>query len=344
MDQLPNHLVLNIFSRLPIETLFQLKSVCKLWSQIIENPHFANLQLEEGIKEPGLLLLANSLHKPNIFCKGDGNFLHISPNLYPFSFKYVFHENSCNGLLCFLGCLDEKKKIVFLCNPFRKEVLALPPSRRSPQGFRKYGLGFDNRTRTYKVVCVFKDEYNNNFGAEVYTLGSNSWREISLVTPFPEICLKAIFVGGFIYWVSFRDNNYLISFDVGKEELSLVSCPEFRLFHLVDLGGVLGIVDCSSNACIEIWMMKDSEKRKNWVKEYRIDISSPSGFDCNIMVEILGLWKNGEVLLRHCQTFLCYNPNTKNLRYIHIPGLDDVIGVFGHTGSLVSLSWFEANL
>lgn len=88
------------------------------------------------------------------------------------------------GLLCFQN-LDHQEK-VYSCNPLRREILELPrPSLCS--GWVRFGVGFDHTINTYRIIRVtarkaFDGDLYDKF--EVYTLGSNSWREVSPPLPF----------------------------------------------------------------------------------------------------------------------------------------------------------------
>ncbi|XP_028944480.1 uncharacterized protein [Malus domestica] len=81
----------------------------------------------------------------------------------------------------------------FLFNPLKGEVLPLPttdiviPER--PQTFfhfkEWFAMGFDDATNTYKIVRVFEHLYSLTFKvrAQVYVLGTSSWREIPSIPP-----------------------------------------------------------------------------------------------------------------------------------------------------------------
>ncbi|PON97642.1 F-box domain containing protein, partial [Trema orientale] len=56
MDQLPDHVVLTIFSKLQAKTLLGLRCICKLWSQIIDGrlngPYEAEMHVHGGAEDP----------------------------------------------------------------------------------------------------------------------------------------------------------------------------------------------------------------------------------------------------------------------------------------------------
>ena len=350
MVQFPSDILFDIFSRLPIKSLFRFKCVSPLWSNIIDDPCLAYMHLTRCVQESKILLLDHH-HTPDVTFTEAGVFLKANMNLVPkfANSKAYFLEGCCNGLLCFTkGCDDS---VLVLFNPLRQEVLALPPSTSSPPlGKRKYGLGFDCLTNKYKIVSVFFREggYENpdyNLGAEVYTLGTSSWRTISKGPPFPLIG-KPIFACGALHWlVNSHDalKDKIVSFDVGKEEFGLISLPKIWVGHLFDLGANLAMVDLSSDTHIEIWVMKEYEK-KEWIKEYKIDINAPMGMPNNSLIEVIGLWELGEILLKYYESLFSYNPRTGELRYIQIPGLSNNTEVLCHIGNLLSISRFQSRV
>jgi len=80
-------------------------------------------------------------------------------------------------------------------------------------------------------------------------------------------------------------------------------------------------------------------KKKEWVKEYKIDIYPPLGISDSSLVEVIGLWEFGEILLRYRESFISYNSKTGVKRYIEILGHD--VEVLYHMGSLLSISKFQ---
>nr|CAN79348.1 hypothetical protein VITISV_019896 [Vitis vinifera] len=143
-------------------------------------------------------------------------------------------------------------------------------------------------------------------------------------------------------------DRYGLGFDSStkrQEEFKSIPHQEFsskvsKWFELVDLRGYLGMVDFSLGTHIEIWKLKDYEK-KEWVREYRIDIKPPHGVPINEYIEVVGLMEDGEILLKHYETLVAYNSKINGLRCIQIlsGGLQmDTTQVYVYTGSLVSPS------
>ncbi|XP_065633170.1 F-box protein At3g07870 [Quercus suber] len=314
---------------------------------MIDDPSLAYMHLTRSVEEPKMLILDHQTKNPDTsrFTEVAGGFLKADMKLVTkfAKSKACFLESCCNGLLCFAKIYGDRVLVLF--NPLRQEVIALPPHRASYTKKSKYGLGFDSSTNTYKVVRVFSRGGSFNMGADVYTLGTSSWRPISK-GPLCLLAGRPIFACGALHWFVHpyvdRDalkGKYIVSFDVGKEEFGWISPPKYySSSHLLDLGGNLAMVDRSFDSHIEIWVMKEY-KKKEWVKEYKIDIYPPLGISDSSLVEVIGLWEFGEILLRNRESFISYNLKTGVKRYIEILGHD--VEVLYHMGSLLSISKFQ---
>nr|XP_023911774.1 F-box protein At3g07870-like [Quercus suber] len=314
---------------------------------MIDDPSLAYMHLTRSVEEPKMLILDHQTKNPDTsrFTEVAGGFLKADMKLVTkfAKSKACFLESCCNGLLCFAKNYDDRVLVLF--NPLRQEVIALPPHRASYTSKSTYGLGFDSSTNTYKVVRVFSRGGSFNMGAEVYTLGTSSWRPISK-GPLCLLAGRPIFACGALHWFVYahvdRDalkGKYIVSFDVGKEEFGSISPPKYySSSHLLDLGGNLAMVDRSFDSHIEIWVMKEY-KKKEWVQEYKIDVNPRLGILDDFWVEVIGLWEFGEILLRYRASFISYNPKTDVKRYIEILGHD--VKVLYHMGSLLSISKFQ---
>ncbi|GMP53762.1 hypothetical protein CsSME_00019136 [Camellia sinensis var. sinensis] len=80
IPELPTHIVFDILSRLPIKTLFNCRSVCKLWLSLISSdPQFAKLHLSRS--HPSLLFKPiNRIREPKKLHLVD---LQIAPYTHP---------------------------------------------------------------------------------------------------------------------------------------------------------------------------------------------------------------------------------------------------------------------
>nr|XP_023885717.1 F-box/kelch-repeat protein At3g23880-like [Quercus suber] len=286
MVHFPSDLHFDIVSRLPVKSLLRFKCVSQLWCNMIDDPSLAYMHLTRSVEEPKMLILDHQTKNPDTsrFTEVAGGFLKADMKLVTkfAKSKACFLESCCNGLLCFAKIYGDRVLVLF--NPLRQEVIALPPHRASYTKKSKYGLGFDSSTNTYKVVRVFSRGGSFNMGADVYTLGTSSWRPISK-GPLCLLAGRPIFACGALHW--------FVHPYVDRDALK----------------GNLAMVDRSFDSHIEIWVMKEY-KKKEWVKEYKIDIYPPLGISDSSLVEVIGLWEFGEILLRNRESFISYNLKT----------------------------------
>lgn len=83
---------------------------------------------------------------------------------------------------------------------FKGEVLMLPTSTNAQLPKCKdllldwLAMGFDSITNTLKIFCVSRNAENGNLVAQVYVLGTSSWREIPSVPPCNLSCKAACFI------------------------------------------------------------------------------------------------------------------------------------------------------
>ncbi|GER44632.1 F-box protein [Striga asiatica] len=108
---------------------------------------------------------------------------------YPIAQGKDHHHPSsiCNGLLLLLVLeKDTKPPGEALWNPTTGELKILPPSNFDPRMYVKmsegyFGFGFDSESEDYKVIRLL--ELNPAAMAELYSLRSNSWKQVSVVHP-----------------------------------------------------------------------------------------------------------------------------------------------------------------
>ncbi|KAB2595955.1 F-box protein [Pyrus ussuriensis x Pyrus communis] len=232
---------------------------------------------------------------------------------------YILSFAFCN-LFLFRGKISSKAYLPFLLDPLKGEVLMLPAANNTGLSCQcdSYGMGFDSLTNNFKVVHISqhtneKPAWNKMVKmvsvAEVLVLGTSSWREIySVLPPCLRFSNEIASAYGDTHWLVLRPNEYstvqaesnlpsILSFDFKKEEfywtphptLEKKSGTSLALFHLLNLRGSLALVDGSSDIHMEIWELKNYDK-KEWVLSYKIDMKHPFR---NLHVSACGEWEHG---------------------------------------------------
>ncbi|KAL5565988.1 hypothetical protein UlMin_029152 [Ulmus minor] len=362
---LPQDLVVEIMSWLPPESLIQFKCVNKSWYSLItdltNDPTFvAKHLLNQNNKLFSSTKIAFScLH---IYEKPVYNFKELFsvltlPNPDCFEEDHIVSTNQdlnlpaipdekdlrcvtvseCNGIVCLADYYDH----IVLSNPAINQIKFLPKSclgdRFVLQGV---GFGYDSRADDYKVVRFGRDMtvYPR---AELYSLNSDSWKEIDMDIDrdyFPSLNLQ-VYNNGVFYWYMSGPRNMICAFDMSDEAFQTIPLPDNLQAQSSSLGvwnDSLALFVCpgekgaSESLCIDIWLMNDC---CSWSK--KLTIGPLVGVDCP-----LGFWKNDELLMRatNVKQLVSYNVGTQKLRNLTIDGLDGIgCRAFSYVKSLVSL-------
>ena len=171
-----------------------------------------------------------------------------------------------------------------LINPLgERGALRLPEnSFARPKRYSWLGMGFDDKTNTYKIVCVSNDRGAylnfNSMRVHVLVLGTNSWRQISSLPPrvfrVPDMELELVCANGAVHWWAKIDRK-IVSFDLRREEFCCIPTPptlqvsnRYSYLSMFTLRGCLAIVETKgSPRSMEIWVLKDFDE-KRWVRYY----------------------------------------------------------------------------
>lgn len=325
---MPEEILIEMFVRLPVESLLRLRCVCKCWYSLISNPGFtaAHLSHQKAARKGGSLLF-KFFHD-----FGDGNFYSLrfdndNDGLgdvkleLPDKPKRCHVYGTCNGVICFATDHSRFDSETYLWNPALRNVKILPESRIRFRHFCSYSMhvafGFLPNVNDYKVVRMvyFSRRVNGNdvifSELEVYKMSTDSWKKKVGVTPI-KLCYlydTVQFVNVTAYWLArrAREEGYvdlIVAFDMLNEEfeeeimLPNCDCKREACVSMAAFGGSLyyshcncGITAHNNNHDCDIWILKFSEDKFTWTKQYTItnlpDIKGPP----------LGFRKNGEVIL-----------------------------------------------
>ncbi|KAF8407818.1 hypothetical protein HHK36_006954 [Tetracentron sinense] len=326
MGLLPDDIMIQILSRLPVKTLVKFRCVCKLWLQLISDPHLFHLHSHRSKLNPLLFFASLRYGDPN---SGSSRTLHLS--CMDIEGKVIHRsEKRVKGdihmlpsrleLVCLHGSYDK----FYVCNPTTLEFITLPlPTPASFFNLNHVGFGYCPSTKEYKVVRIFCLQLPSDQRCQVFTLGSSSWRAVK-DPPFytyNTFCAAA-FVDGALHWMAKRESVYVIlAFDIETEEFSVVPYPENfndKDNNLVELGGFLCLTVAVAKK-IDIWMLKDY-KNNIWVKEYSIDMNTID--PCNMLGPSVFMprdIRDGKILIESFEIGLdFYNPQSKGFKRFEI--------------------------
>lgn len=262
---LPEEMVSDILSRLPIELILICRIVCKRWYAMTREPSFIN-KLSNSRYQPTRLILKSlgNIDTPNHL---------LVLNIEEHKTRHIPIEKmlvdlqimcSCNGLHCLAS--DKNLDPVVIYNPITRERVILPPSNsKSVIYHQQVGLGFDPSTDKYKVVRSYTGFISmHKVGRfEIISLGESSWRELSPPLSIVNRDIWAIVsCNGALYWTMNKGISIIVQFNLRDEKFRVVPFPDsFSASHvsggLFEVWGYLTLVqnDCSM---IKFWRIIDN--------------------------------------------------------------------------------------
>ncbi|TYH51866.1 hypothetical protein ES332_D10G310000v1 [Gossypium tomentosum] len=350
--ELPEALVMEILSKLPVKSLTRFNCVCKYWCSSFQTPHFISNNYHNNLENNNLNLLLS---------RCDGN-----------TFQRYFSQLSNEK---YQNYIDKAA----IWNPSTREFKILPPSsiQRPPYfspfeetyltlddvSFDHASFGFDSKTDDYKVIRFVTLTFVNSeeqyphphfmYQVELYSLRSNSWQEI----PCPDYkptgtTLGNNYVDGICYWktetgayLDFR--GLILSFDMGNEKFSILPIPEFvgsfpeYFVNLLVFNGSLGAIVYPTegiDTSFDLWVTSEGV----WTKQF--NIKSISG-----VVRPLGFGKNGDLFLRDTNDeVLLFDASTQELKELQINTYLDhfrfTISLHAYLESLVRINGLQENI
>ncbi|XP_058215714.1 putative F-box protein At3g16210 [Rhododendron vialii] len=357
---LPEEVVIEILSRLPVKSLIRFRCICKFWCSLTKDLSFIAKHLkhqEADNKKNGRLLVHSYDEASNkyIFSLFHDETLALPCYRYP---DLELNNDAtvlgpCNGIFCLFNGRDA----VSLWNPATRQFRTLPqlplpelPSIAELYSYSIFGFGVDPKTNDYKVIWirVFLDEeewfdmvmHDHHIQVGVFSLSSDSWRELdSNLVPVRDVYYSKFYsyANGFYYWFAAdEDDRFILSFDMVNEVFLAIPEPD----------GIPEMVEDVSwkrlafyeNSIARILYDREEEERfysiwvlkgEWWTKEVTIGpllgVENP-----------LGVWKDGGLLLQSRTTaeLVVSDPITGEIRNV---GIEDPVLVFIYSESLVSV-------
>lgn len=240
--QMPHEVLIRVLSFLPLARLFQLRCVCKRWSNVIYCPDFIRICVE--VKAPAMSpqpavcyvyspggfrwsLFDNTEKRWQLMPCYSGN----SGTNHEISRKREIYV-ATGGLLCLLevGSVDLMKTLT-VWNPLTNQGKELP-SFINLWSYPLVRFMFeDAKNKSYKVVLSGNQNYQTEddrfVATEIYDSGSGCWREGGNLLPslrFP--FSNGAFCKGVLYYLASRPMtmyDILIKYDIEEDEWSEVS-------------------------------------------------------------------------------------------------------------------------
>ncbi|XP_058185573.1 F-box protein At5g49610-like [Rhododendron vialii] len=355
--ELPQDVLMEILSRLPVKTLLRFKSVSKNWYSLIQNPHFISLHRTRAGLYYCVSLVCTAENLPSQWS------MYLLPDETSIQYldlsfarrhlnKGFGHQGYCNGLMCL-----SLNSNILICNPATRECRLLPRPPYHEWHTSYLGFAFDSKTNDYKVVRVTGDPARVGHKIHIYVMSADSWREIVVVAP------KHSFTGchhhpctsldGVFYWLSFYSSGSPLYGRVHDIDVLNTVEGSFKRRSLpADIG-----YGCRTRICVlndslalvvpeydykrgetqfDVWLVDEYEVEECWTKTYSIGPFSGKHTPFEFS-------QKNEVLLTGCENGLIvlYNLSTRDIKeykqLCNFPGLESIVQVFPYSESLVSV-------
>ncbi|KRG93909.1 hypothetical protein GLYMA_19G048600v4 [Glycine max] len=194
MAQLPQDLIEEILSWLPVKSLMRFRCVSRTWNSLIFQAHFVKLNLQRSSRNTHVLLRCqiNTVFEdmrdlPGIAPCSICSLLEnpsstVDNGCHQLDNRYLF-IGSCNGLVCLINMVargEFSEYRVWFCNLATRIMsedsphLCLRTCNYKLWWYQvKCGFGYDDRSDTYKVVLVLSNIKSQNREVRVHRLDLN---------------------------------------------------------------------------------------------------------------------------------------------------------------------------
>lgn len=321
----PDEIMVQILARLPVNSLFRTKCVCKLWYKLTSERYFTRLYNEVSVRNPMVLVEVNeSLSESRSSLILVDNIRGVSEFLLDFIKDRVRVRASCNGLLCCSSIPD--KGVYYVCNPMTRQYKLLPRSRERPIS-RFYpdgeatlvGLACNFLTGKYNVVLAghhrsFGHRPERTFICLIFDSESNKWRKsVSLQDDhFTHMNTnQVVFINGALHWLTASCSCVLV-LNLDSDIWRKISLPDEvnsgsgNRIYLLELDGLLSVIQIS-----EVWMnifMMENYEKEEWHMVDRVSLRCIRG----MVPGIFPISQTGEyVFLATHKQVLVYQRNSR---------------------------------
>ncbi|KAK1354619.1 hypothetical protein POM88_047875 [Heracleum sosnowskyi] len=348
---MPEDIMFNLLSWLPVKSLVRFKSVCKLWLSITSHPkfietHLTNSKKREAEIPSSALVVEKDVIKPSKFylveSSKDRVMLQLPPQL---DHHMILFVNSCNGLVCLA---NSDCNVLCLWNPSTKWYKKIPaPNKRFSCYPSSMGFGFDSTSNDYKIlrILIYPNAVDNDscmctLEADMYSSNADSWKEIQPPKKLQNFsCCKfsRVHTINEVLYLHYIDG--LLSFDLHNEVFELYPFPYSlpytrRKSCLLDFEGSAAMVFSES--------VRDESVLSLWTLDYVCGevLSRTKKFnlelDCKMHYRVISYLGVGQFVVKDDSGVYSVYDNKKKERRNLAWVMEDA-SFFKYTGSLVSL-------
>ncbi|KAK4271140.1 hypothetical protein QN277_019877 [Acacia crassicarpa] len=354
---LPQEIIRDILTRLPVKSLIRFQCVCRYWRDLYRDPSFITDHLHHSNRQNPCILFQRYRSYDNEYDNHSdlyslGSDMQVQRFQNPPLIEHLNHGEivgSSDGLLCVqTNRLHYRHHSLLLWNPAIKEVKLVPETDFcrgfypyvNPYGYNSIGFGFCPSLNDYKIVIPYvKNDCFEMF--KVYSLRSRSWKEVKYRL---DACYihYSVTVNGVMYW---SGKTEIISFDLAMEVWIVIPMPETHpstgYDHVMVYEGKLAFVSCTHDvyhSAIHLWVREEgvgaSGETWNWTKKFT---SNPYPSSWLFPTTMLGNEIFCMIWYSESTNAVLFNPTTKNFKELNISKCDDEHQICNYVESLVSV-------
>lgn len=238
VSHIPEEILVNILTRLPVKPLLRFRCVSKSWRGLIGSPSFVSTHLNRNVTKLAhtyLIALQRSKVEP-VLCHSlfsTETFEEYLKLRHPLWTKEQFRiYGSSNGLVCISDRILRPNSPICIWNPCIRKFRTLPESRLD-RHYSSYDIslsfGYHPELNDYKVVTMGWF-VRSVIKVQVYSLSTGAWKVIE-VPPWlkfnPDWCQGCAFFSGVAYWLFRKSKKFrFVSFATDTEEFEELMVPD----------------------------------------------------------------------------------------------------------------------
>ncbi|XP_010512966.1 PREDICTED: putative F-box protein At3g17500 [Camelina sativa] len=286
MTDLPRDLLEDILSRIPYESLRELRFTCKLWNALFKDRGFIKQRFHKPAREVVVMvfswiyLLNPDLDGDTIVhafrrLHGDGGISYLNLNQSVISDMFY-----CDGLLL-LRTMENNKLGVWNPCSGKSRWIELMYHIHYTSGI--FSLGYhQDLCDSYKVLSILDNPKPELY---IYEFNSDSWRSLDDVILGCMIKSRGVSLQGNTYWIASQVKDFfLLSFDFATETFGRLNLPlqrcgyETLALSVVRDEKLSSLQQSLDTTKVKIWVTTndkiDQTKVLSWTKFLAVDLNT----------------------------------------------------------------------
>ncbi|XP_004289348.1 PREDICTED: F-box protein CPR30-like [Fragaria vesca subsp. vesca] len=291
-QELPEEIILNIFSRLPVKSLIRFTSVSKrLHFIILSDPKFAKFQLKAALRQRTqsrrLLVYTDAPQLSSLPLAADTPSFGDPSSVRKFTLpspkgEYLLLLGSCNGLVFLTFYAD----FFYVWNPSTRFFKKLPdPGFSILHGNLEIvycGVGYLSATDDYKLFIAYLDLVDCKVKVEMFSLTTHIWERLEAAGDSFDIGFivssQGTLLNEALHWL----NKQIVCFDLAVKEFRRIPLPDFghdgNMFCYLGLyEGCLCVLRYPLGVCysVDFWVMREYGVSDSWTMLFSSKLSDP---------------------------------------------------------------------